>query len=504
MNDRTPHDLERLSQLITAGHACVRIVSAEEADVRALMAGVAIAVGKRLLAWSCVQGVVDGLVEGGEAAKGTDNAAAAALWLARNAADQLCLLVDLSAAMLNDHVAARSWRELVEAARRRGGCVVMLDSADQTLPVVKTLATPFEAALPDEPALEQIVRNAVLQMKRRNPVEVKMSRPDLATIVKNLKGLAPRQAEQIIRDVISEDRTFNIYDLNSILARKRQMMQSGGLLEYVKSPVDMDAIGGLGRLKGWLTARKDALHDEARAFGIDPPRGVLILGVQGSGKSLCAKAIATAWQRPLLRLDMGALYDKFIGESERNLREALHQAESMAPNVLWFDEIEKAFAGTGSSGGGSDSGLSKRMFGMLLTWMQEHRSAVFVAATANDIDSLPPELMRKGRFDEIFFVDLPSAAAREAIFRIHLSKKKRDPATFDLPALVAASDGFSGAEIEQAVQAALHRAFGDQRRELATADLLYVLGSSPPLSVTRAEKLAALRRWAQGRCVPAE
>jgi SpoVK/Ycf46/Vps4 family AAA+-type ATPase len=228
---------------------------------------------------------------------------------------------------------------------------------------------------------------------------------------------------------------------------------------------------------------------------------MLLLGVQGAGKSLSAKAVATAWQRPLLRLDAGSLYEKFIGESERHLREALRQAEMMAPVVLWIDEIEKGFASAASQS--SDGGLSKRMFGALLTWMQEHRASVFLVATANDIEALPPELLRKGRFDEIFFVDLPGLEARHAIFEIHLARRKRDPNQFDLAALCEASEGYSGAEIEQAIVGALYDAFA-AKAELTTQHVLAALRNSPPLSVTMAEKVAELREWAQGRCVPAE
>ena len=226
-----------------------------------------------------------------------------------------------------------------------------------------------------------------------------------------------------------------------------------------------------------------------------------MLGVQGAGKSLCAKAIATAWQRPLLRMDTGALYDRFIGESERRLRMSLRQAERMAPIILWIDEIEKAFASAASRN--IDGGLSQRMFGTLLTWMQEHQEPVFLVATANDIEALPPELLRKGRFDEIFFVDLPGKEVRGNIFAIHLKKRNREPEIFDLDQLAAASEGFSGAEIEQAVVSALHNAYAISR-EIDTAMILEAVKTSPPLSVTMAERVNSLRTWAKGRCVPAE
>jgi SpoVK/Ycf46/Vps4 family AAA+-type ATPase len=226
-----------------------------------------------------------------------------------------------------------------------------------------------------------------------------------------------------------------------------------------------------------------------------------MLGVQGAGKSLSAKAVATAWQRPLLRMDVGALYDRYIGESERRLREAFRQAEMMAPIILWIDEIEKAFASAASHS--ADGGLSKRMFGSLLTWMQEHKAPVFLIATANDIEALPPELLRKGRFDEIFFVDLPDSDARRMIFSIHLARRKQDVSKFDLERLAQSGEGFSGAEIEQAIVSAMHNAFA-RRVQLTTELIIDGLQTSPPLSVTMAEKVESLRRWAEGRCVPAD
>ena len=216
---------------------------------------------------------------------------------------------------------------------------------------------------------------------------------------------------------------------------------------------------------------------------------------------MCAKAIATAWTRPLLKLDPGARYDRYIGESERRLRDAFAQAEAMAPVVLWIDEIEKGFASAGESS--NDGGLSRRMFGSLLTWMQEHTAPVFLVATANDVQSLPPELLRKGRFDEIFFVDLPGEAAREAILSLHLKRRKQDPATFDIPALIATSKGYSGAEIEQAIVSGLHTAY-NTRKTLETAHVADALRTSPPLSVIMAERIGQLRRWAKDRCVPAD
>jgi SpoVK/Ycf46/Vps4 family AAA+-type ATPase len=328
-----------------------------------------------------------------------------------------------------------------------------------------------------------------------------MSRGDLEILVRNLRGLGRREAAQLVREAIEDDRRLDVHDLPRILAWKREQLHRGGALEFVEAPVSLDDVAGLARLKAWLAARREAFDRPEPDPTLPPPRGVLLLGVQGAGKSLSAKAIATAWSVPLLRLDPGALYDRYVGESERRLRETLEQVEAMAPIVLWIDEIEKGFASAAARS--TDGGLSKRMFGTLLTWMQDHAAPVFLVATANDIEALPPELLRKGRFDEIFFVDLPGPAVREAILAIHARRRGLDPADLDLPRLAAAAEGFSGAELEQAIIGAAHaaRAAG---RPVRDEDVLEAVASSPPLSVTMRERIAELRAWADGRCVPAD
>jgi SpoVK/Ycf46/Vps4 family AAA+-type ATPase len=367
--------------------------------------------------------------------------------------------------------------------------------------VIRAYSRPFELSFPDEKELQQIIRATLQRLHRKKPIEIGITQKGFDTIVRNLRGLTRRQAARIISDAVVADQRFGDEDINIIIANKRRMIQQGGLLEYIQTPLDLSEIGGMRNLKKWLNQRRDTFSAEAQEFGLTPPKGVLMLGVQGAGKSLCAKAIATAWHQPLLRLDPGTLYASFIGESEANLRKALCQTEAMSPVILWIDEIEKAFASAASRS--ADGGLSQRMFGTLLTWQQEHQAPVFVVATANDIEALPPELLRKGRFDEIFFVDLPTPAVREEIFAIHLEKRKRDRGAFDLGELARASDGYSGSEIEQAVISALHEAYAD-KCELDTNRIVAALRASPPLSATMAEKVQALRQWARGRCVPAD
>jgi SpoVK/Ycf46/Vps4 family AAA+-type ATPase len=282
-----------------------------------------------------------------------------------------------------------------------------------------------------------------------------------------------------------------------VFSEKQQIIRKSGLLEYYSSEEDFHQVGGLAALKDWLNKREVAFTAEANAFGLPPPKGVLLLGVQGCGKSLCAKAVSRLWQLPLLRFDMGRMFGSLVGSSEENVRRAIAVTESIAPVVLWVDEIDKAFAGSQSSGM-TDGGTTARVFGTFLTWLSEKTAPVFVIATANDVSQLPPELLRKGRLDEIFYVDLPSPEERADIFRIHLAKRGRESEAFDVMALAAASHDFSGAEIEAAVISALYDAFY-AKEALASRHVLATLAQTVPLAKTMAEKVAAQREWAKGR-----
>lgn len=490
-----------IHDLVRAGTRCIRLVTPEEDEARVEVNDAAMKLGLPVRAWTAVQGVFDGLVSGPTAKPGTENAGAALLHMAREDKPTLFVLLDIVPYLAQDERTLRAWRELLLACDRTGGSVVMIDHSEASVPVVASVSTRVDVPLPDEAALEQVVRSTYQRLHREHRAVAEISRQDLAMLVANLRGLTRRQAGQLVAEAVFNDLRLCAKDLPTVLKGKRRLLQGDGVLEPVDAPQAMDDIGGMVTLKKWLSKRAGALSRDAENFGLVPPRGILLLGVQGGGKSLCAKAVATAWSRPLLRMDVGRLYDRYIGESERRLRLAFAQAERMAPIVLWIDEIEKAFASSASQS--SDGGLSRRMFGELLTWMQEHRSPVFLVATANDIEALPPELLRKGRFDEIFFVDLPGEAAREEIVRIHLKRRRRNPDDFSVSTLVAASAGFSGAEIEQAILAALHDAHAEGR-ELQTADVVRSMEASPPLSVTMAERMAALRTWATGRCVPAD
>lgn len=412
-------DQARIQSLLESPGSCVFISTDEEEHALRLVRGAAMSLGCPVRQWDVVRGITDGLLHPSPTApeEGTEHPAAALFRFAETAGTAICVMLDL-VAHLGDERTLRAARHAIGAfdrAREAGhdlapGRLVLIDHREQLPPVLRSCAATMEIAGPDEAEIEELVVSTLRRVHRQRAIEIGISKKELAAIVANLRGLTRRQVERTVVEAVWDDRRLSPADLPAMMARKRELVCADGLLEFVQAPTDMDQIGGLGRLKDWLRKRESALGEGASSFGLEPPRGMLMLGVQGAGKSLCAKAIATAWRRPLLRLDPGVLFDRFIGESERKLRDALRQAEIMAPVVLWIDEIEKGFASAASHS--IDGGLSQRMFGTLLSWMQEHRAPVFLAATANDVQALPPELLRKGRFDEIFFVDLPGEEAR--------------------------------------------------------------------------------------------
>ena len=354
----------------------------------------------------------------------------------------------------------------------------------------------FSPALPDADAIREIVHEEARQYSNDNDGErVRASREAVERLVHNLGGLTAWDVRRIARQIIRADGAITESDLPAVMRAKYELMDRGGALAFTYDTAHLSDVGGMHNLKRWVQRRQRAFLDPDSP--LDTPRGLLLTGVQGSGKSLAAKAVAGLWGLPLLQLDMGTLYNKYHGESERNLREALQTAAAMAPCVLWIDEIEKAVGDTGG-----DSGVSQRMLGHLLTWLAENDKAVFVVATANNIDKLPPELVRKGRLDEIFFVDLPEADTRAEIFGIHLQKRDIDPQNFDLQALAEASEQFSGAEIEQAVVSALYLAH-EQDSALETAHILEEISHTRPLAVVMSEPLQRLRDWASERTVKA-
>jgi SpoVK/Ycf46/Vps4 family AAA+-type ATPase len=358
----------------------------------------------------------------------------------------------------------------------------------------------FRFALPTAAELGALAKTVVDSLRREHKVRVEISDQDFGQLVDRLRGMTLFEAEKTVTSAVLRDMALTPEDLDFVVELKKELLAKDGVLEFIATEHALDGVGGFSSLKAWLAKRRRAFTPAAKEFGVVAPKGILLLGVQGCGKTLVAKSIAQDWGLPLLKMEPGKLYDKFIGESEKNLEKAIGVAEGMAPCVLMIDEIEKGFAAVTQSE--SDAGLSRRLFGRLLGWLQDRKAPVFVVATSNAIDQLPPEMVRKGRFDEIFFTDLPDSEERKEIFRIHIARRKRDPATFDLAALAAAADGFSGAEIEQAVVAALYTAFSAST-ELQTSHIVEELRATRPLSVTRAEAIAELRAWAAERAVPA-
>ncbi len=371
-------------------------------------------------------------------------------------------------------------------------------SHDLTLPgELAVFSAEFELSLPDERTLRNVVNGVADQWTKHNSASrVAVDPAAYERLVNNLAGLTIPEVKRLARKAIYDDGAINEHDLPGLMRAKYDMLNKDGVLHYEFETERFSNVGGLERLKRWLDQRKGPFLDAANP--LDVPKGILLLGVQGCGKSLAAKAVAGVWGVPLLRLDFGALFNKYHGETERNLRESLRAAQVMAPCVLWVDEIEK-----GVGGNDLDGGTSQRVLGTLLTWMAEHSGAVFVVATANDIEALPPELVRKGRLDEIFFVDLPDTSTRSRVFEIHLSKRRFDTTRLDLLNLARASAGFSGAEIEQAVVAA-HYAAHARQIEVSEQILLQEIRQTRPLSVVMKERIDYLREWARERTVPAD
>jgi len=412
--------------------------------------------------------------------------------------DALYVLADFHP-YLDEPVHVRLLKDIALDHASTGSQIVLISHELELPPELQKYSAHFELSMPGKEELEKLIRDTANEWAKQNKgKKVHTNRKTLDAMIQNLSGLTVRDARRLIRNAIFHDGALSQDDLPNVMQAKYDLLNNEGVLAFEYETASFAEVGGLSKLSEWLMHRHDVFHGKIENKGLDTPKGTLLLGVQGCGKSLAAKAVAGVWNVPLLRLDFGSLYNKFHGESERNLRESLKTAEVMAPCVLWMDEIEKGIAV-----GDNDGGTSRRMLGTLLTWMAEKKSAVFIVATANDIERLPPELVRKGRFDEIFFVDLPKPDARRDIFQIHLEKRELVAKEFDLDLLVAASDGFSGAEIEQAIVSALYSAHALDET-LQTRHLLHEIKTTRPLSVVMAEQIDGLRRWANERTVPAD
>lgn len=359
------------------------------------------------------------------------------------------------------------------------------------------LCTRFELSLPDKDKIEQLVKDEAKVWSLRHKQKVKVDSKAMDLLIQNLTGVTTSDAKRLIRNAIYNDGAITHSDVKGVMEAKYQLVAQDGVLAFEYDTAEFADVGGFKALKDWLNKRKQVFLGQSNARALDPPKGILLLGVQGCGKSLAAKAIAGVWGVPLLRLDFGALFNKYIGETEKNIREALKSAEVLSPCVLWIDEIEKGIQTSDSS-----TGTAQRVLATFLTWMAENKKNVFVVATANDIQALPPELIRKGRMDEIFFVDLPDTQTRKEILAVHLNKRDLDVSRFDLALLAHETEGFSGAELEQAIVSASYSAFASGGA-VDNEHILKEIHHTHPLSIVMEEKINELRNWAQERTVSA-
>jgi SpoVK/Ycf46/Vps4 family AAA+-type ATPase len=490
-----PQFVRELDTLVRARYPLVYLVSWEEQRLDSILAELARSHGKTLFTWSVTRGLRR---EGSGRGAGTEaRDPVEVLTAIEKLADPALVVLKDFHPFLNDPTVIRAMRELAHALKSTYTTVILL-SPTLTIPTeLEKEVTVLDVPLPNARELFQLLKEIVAVVRQGNRAVVELTKDNVDHIVKSALGLTLAEAENAFAKAIAADGRLDERDVQLVLEEKRQVIRKSGLLEYYPADEKLANVGGLDSLKTWLARRGAAFSEAARKFGLPEPKGVLLLGVQGCGKSLTAKAIASTWKLPLLRLDMGRIFSGLVGSSEENLRRAIRVAESVAPAVLWVDEIEKGLSGSGASGQ-TDGGVTARVFGAMLTWLQEKTAPVFVVATANRIEALPPELLRKGRFDEIFFINLPALAERIEILGIHLARRGRVPASFDLPRLAALAEGFSGAELEQAIVSGLYDAFAEGK-ELEARHLERAIQETFPLATTMREDIDRLRAWARTR-----
>lgn len=489
------NDIRDLQLVLDGRVRLIVIESWDELRVLETLTSVAVHRGCNLMVWSISEGM-HRMDFRGPVVEGTDTLEGALRFVKGDSQDGLYVFFDIHPFLRDDPLVVRLIKEVAIVESAPSPTLVLVSHALRLPAEVQRYAARFNLSLPCEDELLTIVREEAARWSQMNRgIRVRTDNRTLQQVVNNLRGLSHADARLLARSLICDDGAITQEDLPELNKAKFQLLDLDGVLGYEADTARFADVGGLVNLKRWLSERQAAFMASQIS---DMPKGVLLLGAQGSGKSLAAKAVAGLWGLPLLRLDFAALYNKFFGETERNLREALALAERMAPCVLWMDEVEKGLA-TGEM----DGGVSQRILGTLLTWMAERKEPVFVVATANVIKRLPPELLRKGRFDEVFFVDLPGLRVREDIFRIHLQRRELEVSAFDLQELAMLTDGFSGAEIEQAVVSALYTAQARQQ-DVGQVLLVEMLQRTVPLSVLMAEDLAALRNWAASRTVAAD
>lgn len=506
---------ENLALLFRARFPVLYIESFEEPRVLAEIAAVATDASlmrtvRPVYVWSATRGFVG---PDGSTQSGTTEPKQAVDWILRQEDAGVFVMLDLHAQLGDDRrpadpVLIRGLRD-VAAGFQIGAAARVLVILAPTLRVPSELEkdiTLVDFPLPDEHEIRGVLNSIIATNTSNDRIRIDVDEVGRERLSKAALGLTLNEATNAFARAMVDDGVLSNDDVHVIMEEKKQAVRKAGLLEFVDVNLDLEDVGGLQNLKRWLDKRNNSWLAEAAEYGLPAPKGVLMTGVPGCGKSLTAKAIAAAWELPLLRLDMGKVFAGLVGSSEQNMRSAIRTAEAAAPCILWIDEVEKGFSGVSGDG---DSGTSSRVFGSFLTWMQEKTAPVFVIATANKVDRLPPEFLRKGRFDEIFFVDLPTRHERRDIWGLHLRKRlmssKASGITIDGPLLDNLADvteGYAGAEIEQAVVAALFDAFSD-RRTLVQDDLIRAVQNMVPLSVTQAEEIAIVRGWAANRAVAA-
>lgn len=481
---------KELETLIRARYPIIYIVSWEEQRVEEALRKMSTERGKKIFFWTVTQGMVQNPAH-------RDNATRdpiAALDAVIDSREQALFVLKDYHAFISDVTVTRRLRDLTSALKTSYKTLVILAPVLKLPSELEKEIAVVDYGLPDHDDLDVILEKVMQAIKDNPQIDSNLGELERDQVLKAAQGLTANEAENVFAKSLIEKHKF---DVDVILGEKEQIIRKSGILEYYPFSEELKDVGGLDLLKDWMEKRTVAFTEKARDFGLPSPRGVLLLGVQGCGKSLSAKAIGSLWRLPLLRLDVGRIFGGIVGQSEENMRKAIRVAESVAPCILWVDELEKGFSGTQSSGQ-SDGGTTSRVFGTFLTWMQDKKAPAFVVATSNDVTSLPPELLRKGRFDEIFFIDLPAQEERMQIFKIHLKKRKRDPVNFDLDRLASVTPGFSGAEIEAVVVDALYDAF-DDTKELTTESIVKAAAQTVPLSMTMRERIEDLREWATTR-----
>jgi AAA+ superfamily predicted ATPase len=490
---------QELEILIRARYPIIYVVSWEEDRAMREIDAIALKRNKKVYSWTISRGLVrhrSGLGNAAEGKKGTKDPILLLKEIQSFEDPAIFVLKDYHHYMKDSNV-IRGLRDLAVYLRHTSTSVVILSPTLSLPPDLEKDITIIDFPLPERRDLEKLLLSVARDLKDHPNFTVDTSDEAKNVMLEAAIGLTLNEAENVFAKALVMTGRLTPKEVPFIYSEKRQIIRKSGILEYIDPNEKMNEVGGLNSLKSWLKKRRLAFSDKARKFGLPVPKGVLFVGVQGCGKSLCAKAVSNLWSLPLLRLDMGRLFGSFVGSSEQNVRKAINVAESVSPVILWIDEIDKGFAGIQSSSS-SDSGTTARVFGTIITWMQEKEASVFVIATANRVESLPPELLRKGRFDELFFVDLPSLEERKEIFNIHLKKRKREPAKFDCDKLAKASKGFSGSEIEQVIISALYDAF-EKNTDITTGNILVSIRDTFPLSMTMKEAIDKRRDWAKGR-----